>query len=87
MSKKQTIVHGAKPAKGSPNAKRLAYALERIRHLSRGEMLAVDEVTRIKAVAASAYQVLNLALQEPKDSAMTAHLVHVATVALGTIED
>jgi hypothetical protein len=45
------------------------------------------ELNRVKAVAASAYQVLNLALQEPKDSAMTAHLVHVATVALGTIED
>jgi hypothetical protein len=45
------------------------------------------KLTRCQAVAASAFQVLNLALQEPKDSAMTAHLVHVATVALGTIED
>lgn len=45
------------------------------------------DLVHVKAVAASAYQVLNLALNEPKDSAMTAHLVHCATVALGTIED
>jgi hypothetical protein len=48
---------------------------------------AMSEVTRCKAVAASAYQVLNLALIEPKDSAMTKHLVHVCAVALGTIEE
>ena len=46
-----------------------------------------EDAVRVKAVAASAYQVLNLALIEPKDSAMTKHLVHCATVALGTIEE
>lgn len=46
-----------------------------------------QELRRTKAVAASASQVLNLALQEPKDSGMTKHLVHVVAVALGTIEE
>jgi hypothetical protein len=68
-------------------AEALAVEVNALRAQSTRSEVVRSEVVRCKAVAASAYQVLNLALQEPKDSAMTAHLVHCATVALGTIED
>jgi hypothetical protein len=47
----------------------------------------LHELRRLSAVAASAYQVLNLAMAEPSTSRIAYHMVHCATVALGTIEE
>lgn len=45
------------------------------------------ELHRVKSVAASAYQVIELAMAEPPTSGIAKHLVHCAAVALSTIED
>jgi len=45
------------------------------------------ELNRVKSVAASAYQVIELAMAEPPTSGIAKHLVHVAAVALSTIEE
>jgi hypothetical protein len=44
------------------------------------------ELHRAKSVAASAYQVVELAMAEPQNSQIAKHLVHCAAVALSTIE-
>ena len=78
MSKKKTQ---------DPSAPALAVANALLNAQLRDLRAQQSELHRVKAVTASAYQVVELAMAEPENSRIAKHLVHCAALALSSIED